>query len=257
MPWLWHDAAASRGNLLRAVPVFAMAMLLGANLGRAESPSQAGCTPSPAGEAFRNLPAPFAPSADTEIVHMRIGGNEFLVPRNYFRHPPIGCGVDEPGMLLRVLLPDMEGYTGENAREIEGLDEPGWGRRMNILVETFGQLRGYNRIMFQALSGGVDPTGAYPRQYGLLYTVSNQVRGGGPRSAVDVFFDRENGEVIRFIVCKGVAAVPSPSCQHRFLYGNLRVNAMYNRSRLASWSEIETEVRALLDRFLTSSTGQG
>jgi hypothetical protein len=256
MPWLWHDGAASRGNLLRVVPLFAMATLLGADLGRAESPSQAGCAPSPAGEAFRNLPAPFAPSADTEIVHMRIGGNEFLVPRNYFRHPPIGCGVDEPGMLLRVLLPDMEGYTGENAREIEGLDKPGWGRRMNILVQTFGQLRGYTPATFRVFTSGVDPTEAYPTRHGLLYTPSRR-RAGGARSAIDVYFDRANGDVIRFIVCNDVAAVPSPGCEHRFVYKNLRVKATYDRGRLASWSEIETEVRALLDRFLTSSTGQG
>jgi len=106
------------------------------------------------------------------------------------------------------------------------------------------------------LLGGIDPTAAYPTRHGLLYTPSRR-RAGRPRSAIDVFFDRENGDVIRFIVCNDVAAVPSPGCEHRFLYENLRVKATYDRGRLASWSEIETEVRALLDRFLTSSTGQG
>jgi hypothetical protein len=172
MPWLWHDAAASRGNLLRGVPVFAMAMLLGANLGRAEGPSQAGCTPSPAGEAFRHLPAPYAPSTGTEIVHTRIGGHDFFVPRNYFRHPQIGCGVEEKAMLLRVLLPEMEGYTERNAHEIEGLDKPGWGRWMNILVEGFGQFSGFAPRTFQIFTSGVDPTAAYPTRHGLLYTPS-------------------------------------------------------------------------------------
>jgi hypothetical protein len=159
-------------------------------------------------------------------------------------------------MLLRVLLPEMEGYTEDNAREIEGRDEPGRGRRMNILVQAFGRLSGYNRVTFHVLSGGVDPTATYPKQHGLLYTPSNRVRGGGPRSTVDVFFNRENGEVTRFIVCNGVTAVPYPGCQHRFVYKNLRANATYNRSRLASWSQIESQIRALLDRFLTPSTGQ-
>lgn len=131
--------------------VFLVLMLGNASLGPAEVKPDARCAPSAAGEAFRNLPAPFAPSAAADIVHIRISGNEFFVPRNYFRHPPIGCGVDEPGMLLRVLLPNMEGYTEQNVREIEGLDEPGWGRRMNILVKDFGQLSGFSPRTFRIL----------------------------------------------------------------------------------------------------------
>ena len=235
-----------RGLVLAVTLVLAA---VGTSFGRTENSPQNDCAPSPAGEAFRHLPAPYAPSADTDVVHMRISGNEFLVPRNYFRHPPIGCGVDEPGMLLRVLVSDMEGYTEENASESESLDEPGRGVRMNLLVQTFGRLSRYNRAMFQAFSGGVDPMAAYPKQHGLLYTASNRVRGGGPRSAIDVFFDRESGEMTRFIVCNGVTAVPHPGCQHRFVYENLRVNATYSRSQLGSWAEIESKVRGLLDRF--------
>jgi hypothetical protein len=153
MPQLCLNAPASASRLRSFLPAIAIAMMVGgASSGGAESPSQAGCAPSPAGEAFRHLPAPYAPSAGTEIVHTRIGGNDFFVPRNYFRHPQIGCGADEPGMLLRVLLPEMEGYTEDNAREIEGLDEPGWGRRMNILVEGFGQFSGFTPRTFQIRS---------------------------------------------------------------------------------------------------------
>jgi hypothetical protein len=257
MPWLCLHAPASVGRLRSFLAAIAIAMMVGGASGRAESPSQAGCAPSPAGEAFRHLPAPYAPSAGTEIVHTRIGGHDFFVPRNFFRHPQIGCGVEEKAMLLRVLLPEMEGYTEENAREIEGVDKPGWGRKMNILVQPFGRLSGYNRRMFHASTGGVDPTAAYPKQHGLLYTPSNRIRNGGPRSAVDVFFDRENGNLIRFIVCSGVTAVPSPGCQHRFVYENLRVDATYDRKRLASWADIESKVRALLDRFRKAPVTEG
>jgi hypothetical protein len=249
MPWLCLYAPASVGRLRSFLPAIAIAMMVGgASSGRAESPSQAGCAPSAAGQAFRHLPAAYAPSADTEIAHTRIGGHDFFVPRNFFRHPQIGCGADESGMLLRVLLPEMEGYTERNTREIEGLDKPGWGRRMNILVEGFGQFSGFTPRTFQIFTSGVDHTAAYPTRHGLLYTPSRR-RAGGPRSTIDVYFDRENGDVIRFIVCNDVAAVPSPGCEHRFVYENLRVKATYDRGRLASWAEIETNVRALLDRF--------
>ena len=145
-----------------------VAILAGPGSGNADS-NREGCEPSAAGRAFRNLPAPYAPRANPEIVHTRIGCHDLYVPRNYFRHPQIGCGVEEPGMLLRVLLPDMEGYTAANAREIEGLDERGRGRRMNILVQTLGRLHGFTRPIFHARSGGVDPTAEHPTRHGLLY----------------------------------------------------------------------------------------
>jgi hypothetical protein len=63
--------------------------------------------------------------------------------------------------------------------------------------------------------------------------------------------------VIRFIVCNDVAAVPYPGCQHRFVYENLRVKATYDRGRLASWAEIETNVRALLDRLRKTPVTEG
>lgn len=253
----WNRVRSDHGRnafLRAAIPALALVgiglgvVLAGERTGSAGGEPSDGCEPSVAGQAFRNLPAPYAPSADTDIVHIRISGNEFRVPRNYFRHPPIGCGVDEPGMLLRVLLPKMKGYTEENGREIEGLKEPGWGRKMNIMVQTFERLSGYTPATFQVFTSGVDPTAAYPRKHGLLYT-PNRRRAGGPRSAIDVFFDRDNGDVTRFIVCKGVTAVPYPSCQHRFVYESLRVKATYDRSRLASWAEIESKIRDLLDQF--------
>lgn len=72
----------------------------------------------------------------------------------------------------------------------------------------------------------------YPSQHGLLYMTSNRIRGGGPRSAVDIYFDRENGKVTRFVVSSGVAAVPSPGCEHRFICRGLSVKADYGRSGL-------------------------
>jgi hypothetical protein len=229
--------------------------LAGTSLGSAEDDRNAACERSAAGQAFRNLPAPYAPSPGTDIVHTRIGGHDFYVPRNYFRHPQIGCGVEEPGMLLRVLLPDMEGYTKANAREIEDFDKPGRGRRMNILVQTLGSLRGFTPLIFRAHTGGVEPTGAYPKQYGLLHAPSNRIEGGGPGTATDVFFEQRDSEVVRFLVCSAETAVPYPGCVHRFLYTGLQVQATYGREHLAAWAEIETKIRSLLERFRIPSQG--
>lgn len=222
-------------------------VLAGTGLGLAADSSSDDCAPSAEGEALQNLPAPYAPRPDTSIVHTRVGGLDFYVPKNYFRHPSVGCGVEEPGMLLRVLLPDMEGYTEANAREIEGLEKPGWGRKMNIMIEARKRLRELARVV--AGSGG--PSASYTTQFGLLHVRSNRFDGGGPRTETDVLFEEEDGTVKRFIVCDAVTAVPSPGCAHRFLYRGLRTQATYDRDHLAQWREIEVKVRSLLDRFGT------
>lgn len=222
-------------------------VLAGTNLGSAEDNPSSDCEPSAAGRAFRHLPAPYAPGPDTGIVHTRVGGHDFYVPKNYFRHPSIGCGVEESGMLLRVLLPDMEGYSETNAREIEGLDKPGWGRKINILVQALDRLRDFARL----LADGADPTVSYPTQYGLLHARSNRIDGGGPSTETDVFFQHEDGTVKRFILCDAVTAVPYPGCAHQFLYRGLRTQATYSRDYIAQWREVEAKVRSLLDRFGT------
>lgn len=208
------------------------------------------CQASTAGEAYRNLPAPYAPGPGTAIVHVRVGGQDFYVPQNYFRHPAIGCGAEEQGFLLRVLLPDMEGYTTANADEIEGVDKPGWRRRMNILVQAFNRLRDFTRL----LADGAAPTANYPTQYGLLYARSNRIDGGGPRTETDVFFQYDDGTVKRFILCDAETAVPFPGCAHQFLYRGLRVQATYGRTYLSQWRDVEDKVRSLLDRFGFRST---
>lgn len=208
-----------------------------------------GCETSAAGEAYRNLPAPYAPGPDTAIVHVRVGGQDFFVPKNYFRHPAVGCGAEQRAMLLRVLLPDMEGYTEANAREIEGLDNPGWGRRMNILLQALEVTRDYRRIVFHSFSGGVDPTGSYPMEHGLLRAESNRIRSGPASTAIDVFFPKDVVTARHFVVCSAVEAVPSPGCAHHLIYRGYLTKATYSRNYLAQWREIEAKVRALLGRF--------
>jgi hypothetical protein len=226
-----------------------MVTLAGALPAHAEDAPSDDCQASAAGEAYRNLPAPYAPGPSTAIVHVRVGGQNFYVPQNYFRHPAIGCGAEEQGFLLRVLLPDMEGYTAANADEIEGVDKPGWGRRMNILVQALEGARDYMRFVFHPFSGGVDPNGTYPTQYGLLHARSNRVRSGPPHTEIDVFFPEGVETARHFIVCAAVEAVPSPGCAHHFFYLGLQTKVTYGRDHLPQWREIETKVRSLLDQF--------
>ena len=86
---------------------------------------------------------------------------------------------------------------------------------------------------------------------------SNRVEGGGPRTAIDVFFQRQEGEVTRFLVCRTKTTVPYPGCAHFFLYEGLRVQASYDRKHLPSWAELETKIKFLLDRFHEMSEAEG
>ena len=146
------------------------------------------CVPNESGRLYKNLPAPWAKTTNSEIVHTRIGGRDFYVPRNYFRHPQIGCGAEEPAMLLRVLLPDLKPYSEEIAAEFEA--QRGFGSKLNILLKSHPPTRPLEELVELYIEDGAveKPAAA---THGLMR--------GRHRHGDDVFTSRANTSTTRHI----------------------------------------------------------
>jgi len=208
--------------------------------------SAAACVPDQRGLAFRNLPAP-GRTTDRAIVHTRIAGRDFFIPKNYFRHPQIGCGVEQDAMLLRVLLPDLLPYSSETAAEFD--TAPGWGRRMNILATRQTKLVALGKVI-DIYTRGDPGERSFDSSLGLHFVPS-------PRHGrVDrVYLASEGAKIAVVIGCDATIPDPSytrprsPACAHHFEHDGLRIEATYSRTFVSQWREIETAIKALLDRF--------
>jgi hypothetical protein len=191
--------------------------------------------------AAKNIPLPYIPSDAAEDVYLRVKGVRFAIPANYFRYPPIGCDTEERGFLLRVLLPDYEGFSPENevAMTEGGLDR----MQMNILLQPGP--RPDLVTTFGALARGVDPDGKYPTWQGL-YQSENQYND-------DIYFERDEGRVTFLMTCSRLETANFPICKQYFSYQGSVIGQHFGRTLLDNWREIRDGTIRLLDRFVASA----
>lgn len=195
--------------------------------------------------AESGLPLPYDPTASEELVYLRIAGVRYAIPENYFRDPPIGCDTEERALLLRVLLPNFEGWSLEKDEQFVG--SPGEPRMwMNILLVSVPRPNMDGR--FQAFARGADPGGDHPVWDGLLHTKN--------RHGDDVYFTRERGRVTFLMVCSTMQRFPFPSCQQHSIYRGAPVQATFGREHLASWRDIRQGTEDLLDAFVRNASSK-
>lgn len=229
----------NRGRLIASVLVAATLVVAGLTVvGGEEGAPAVECEPSKPGQIREAAPA-LIRTTDDRIVHTRIGGGDFFVPRNYFRHPQIGCGIEEPGMLLRVLLPDLRPYSEETAAEFAA--QRGHGMLMNILLTFEPHVRPLGELVDTALNGGpIDPPSS--STFGLF--------SGRERYDDDLFFSRQDdGHVTRLIRCRPTAPDRSAGCRHRFRLDPYDVQITYGRQHLPNWRRAQQAVEQLLTSF--------
>lgn len=196
------------------------------------------CTPNELGRRYEKLPAPNAPTVISDIVHTRIGGRDFYVPHNFFRHPQIGCGAEESGMLLRVLLPDLKPYS-EETKEIFAAQR-GWDMQMNILLGR-PKLRPFEELISDYLKeAAAQPPSA--ETHGLFH--------GRHEHGDDVFFHRDGLRVTQLIRCRPVQPDRSPDCGHYFKFAGYDIKITYGRKHLPNWRLIEDSTTGLLASFV-------
>ena len=196
------------------------------------------CRENAEGRLYENLPAPWARTTSTEVVHTRIGGQDFYVPRNYFRHPQIGCGVEESGMLLRVLLPDLEPYSEETAAVFES--QLGFGRNLNILVAGHPPRTPLDKLLDRYREG---------RAAGQAAAAPHGLLNGGQRHGDDLFFFETEERVDLLIRCAPFRPKRGAGCSHHFTHGKQDVKLGYGREHLPEWRAIQAAAERLIDSF--------
>lgn len=197
-----------------------------------------GCEPDKLGLAYQSDLAPYVPTTDTAIVHLKLGGHDFYVPKNYFRHPPIGCGAEERAMLLRVLLPDLKPYSDETAGEYAA--QRGHGKKMNILISRKSERIPLDALLQTFLDEGSARPGS-DETFGLSL--------GRYRGKDDLYFLRSETETEVVILCWKVGPGQSASCDHHFDSSGQNVEVTYSRQYLQNWKHIQQAVGELIARF--------
>ena len=188
--------------------------------------------------AKQPIPLPYDPTQSTEDIFLRVNGVRYAIPANFFRYPPIGCDAEETDFLLRVLLPDFEGYSADNREAMTR----GGTARMHMNIHLNGRVQPDMKRTFSVFARDVDPNGAYPTWRGL-YQAKNWY-------GHDVYFERQNGKILFLMVCKTKDQVSHPSCRQFFPYAGATVRQHFSRNRQENWREIRAGTIRLLDRFV-------
>lgn len=191
--------------------------------------------------AKQPVPLPYNPTDSTTDVFLRIKGVRYAIPANYFRYPPVGCDTEETGFLLRVLLPEFEGYTKQNS----GLMEGGGNKRKHMNILLRGKVNPDMKSTFQAYARDVDPKGRYPTWQGL-YQAKNWYGD-------DVYFERDGGRITFIMNCKPERPNRYPSCKQHFPYRGAVIQQTFSRTLKEDWKEIRAGAVKMLDRFVRNA----
>jgi hypothetical protein len=181
---------------------------------------------------------------DSEIIHVRLSGQDYYIPANYF-DSPTDPGLDQRNVLLVALLPDMQGRTNENWDEF--MEVSGWGRRVTMLItatkDTKHMLRSNQRAV-ESLYGPYDPSGTF---YGLQRLTSSK-----KSLAREIYYAEASGVTDSIITCPGDDDFPTPGCSHRFSVDGVVVKATYDKKFLQDWQRTQASITTWLTELSKS-----
>lgn len=177
---------------------------------------------------------------DGELIHVRLSGQDFYIPANYF-DSPTDPGLDQRDVLLVALLPTLEGRTKENWNEF--MRVPGGGRRVRMLISADANAKRMLDSAWQTLAKLSGPYAATGVVYGLHRQSSDK-----PLSKMDreIYSPDPDPAQSGFIVCSGDRDYPYPGCSHRFIVGAVMVQATYAKTHLPDWRSIQKSITAWL-----------
>lgn len=180
---------------------------------------------------------------------LRIAGHGYAVPLNYMDLPR-KPGLDQEGLLLTMLWPGLEPRTPANLREFTHV--PGWGRRVNLLIQDNpGQLSGDRlvRIMFDIRRSRQNQLVNQGPQHGLVHFVPMTDADIPHGSEFDFFVEGPLEAPTLFIRCSLLGRVPKPGCGLWFAHNKTWMNINFERTHLPNWKEIHKNILQLLARF--------
>jgi hypothetical protein len=200
---------------------------------------------------FTSPPPLLQETADTTPVHVQLGGQDFLIPANYFNKPYSDRSRREQTALIHAHWPDMSGSTKETiARRKKYV---GHLNRISILVQgtpvtpdrASARLKIYNSFLNFKHREYKSPT----ERLGLRF--HEDIRQYGKIGIPEDLYVDNTEHPSTMITCTGIndKKVPYPSCSQYFDYKNLRFKIGYSRKFLSEWKEIQMSVESLIDQF--------
>lgn len=240
-----------------SVPIILAAFIL-SNVSTQPSENER-CAAFVAGEAERPLFAPpWGEGASETLIRMSVAGTRYAIPGDYFRHPPYGCDMPEPGFLLRVIIHDLAPFASNLERAQSSYDT------MNILLQQMPRISsvsGEPIFYMRNVLRGADANSHRDR-------IGNSSDWDGIHHAkhdldTDVYFDLdEQDEPILIIRCglygkigdDHPGTVPFPVCGMYYPRGGAFIKLSFSRDHLHRWREIKSDTEAFLDGFVVNQT---
>jgi hypothetical protein len=192
---------------------------------------------------FRNN----APTADARTVSLSVRGVFFEVPGNYLESRASRRGGDQDVLGLSALLPDMRGYSAQDAGLFlsNAADSP----LVHLLLRgDTNSLSAADRLA-RIYRPSIADSGGAPGQFGLTrYTF----RDGTGYERNDLYVG-DNGPGLLLLLCERPAQdLPSPNCLaiDRPVAPGVNLSYRFKRAQLGRWRQIAGGVDGLIARFM-------
>ena len=185
-------------------------------------------------------------SGDAEPVALSVRGLKLAVPANYLDNSDSRANTERDVLTLSALLPDMRGYSPEDARLFIGNAPDSPVVRLIFKgdendLDAAARLDRIYRPYLQAPQGS-------PGDFGLTQYAFRPDSGYARQ---DLFAGSEGGRLVLFLCERAGPDLPSPNCQMtgRPLARNLSFSYRFKRAYLGRWREIAPGIDGLLARF--------
>jgi hypothetical protein len=186
-------------------------------------------------------------SADAQPVTLSVRGLKLTVPANYLDNNDSQAGGDRDVLALSALLPDLRGYSPEDARLYIGNAPDSQVVRLLFKgdendLDAAARLERIYRPYLKS------PEGA-PGEFGLTQYAFRPDSGYARQ---DLFAGYDRDRLVLFLCERTGPDLGSPNCQMtgRPVARNLSFSYRFKRAHLDQWREIAPQVDALLARFL-------
>lgn len=183
---------------------------------------------------------------------LRIAGHGYAVPLNYMDLPR-KPGLDQDGLLLTMLWPGLEPRTPENLREFTHV--PGWGRRVNVLIQDNPNRLSGERLVRIALDTRqilLNPLVQHGREFGLTHFLPESAVSNSRKDDFEFFVEGSLEAPAQFIRCSRPDTVPKPGCSLTFVHNGTRMSINFERIHLPEWQTLRSETLRLLTCFSTN-----
>jgi hypothetical protein len=203
-------------------------------------------------------------STDSTPRHIKIGSDDFGVPKNY-----LDSWKDESGFLAIALLPDFSPMTEENHAEF-GKTYGDANHRIYILTELEKNSTSLDHVYKNARSATLNyvnfalaaknpskvvtnPYVGKGVKYGLFY--EEPFITTGRTLTKELYTEKENGKIISFIECtqEKDEAVQTQGCNQYFVYKNYLINMSYRKYYLSEWRDLQKKSIKLIESFKMTS----